>query len=121
MLMSSKDFCMRIGQLAQAAGVSARSLRHYEKRGLLKSRRFENGYRDYSEAAILQAKRIQWLLSAGLTTKAIHRMLPCVLEEGPVVVECPSLRRELATEIARLDERIKILEQGRDLLRRALR
>ena len=111
---------MRIGQLAQATGVSARSLRHYEKRGLLRPRRFQNGYRDYSEAAILQVRRIQWLLSAGLTTKAIERMLPCVLEEGPEVIECPSLRRDVAREIARLNQKIEMLRRGRNLLRRAL-
>ena len=119
--MSSEDFDVRIGQLAQATGVSARSLRHYEKRGLLKPHRFANGYRDYSETSILQIQRIRWLLSAGLTTKAIQRMLPCVLEEGPVVVECPSLRRELAREISRLDEQIEMLSRGRNLLQRALR
>ena len=112
---------MRIGQLAQATGVSSRSLRHYEMKGLLKPHRYQNGYRDYSEAALLQVKRIRWLLSAGLTTKAIRRMLPCVLEEGSAVVECPSLRRDLAKEVARLDERIEMLRQSRNLLRRALR
>ncbi|MFL6451333.1 MAG: MerR family transcriptional regulator [Bryobacteraceae bacterium] len=112
---------MRIGQLAQATGVSSRSLRHYEKQGLLKPHRSQNGYRDYSEAALLQVKRIRWLLSAGLTTKVIKRMLPCVLEEGPAVIQCPSLRRDLAKEVARLDERIEMLRQSRTLLRRALR
>ncbi|HEY3935961.1 MAG TPA: MerR family transcriptional regulator [Bryobacteraceae bacterium] len=118
--MSSEDLFMRIGRLAQASGVSARSLRHYEKRGLLTPRRRENGYRDYSEAALLQIKRIQWLLSAGLTTKAIRRMLPCVLEEGPAVIECPTLRRDLEKEVARLEERIEALKQSRNLLQRAL-
>lgn len=80
---------MRIGQLAQATGVSSRSLRHYEMKGLLKPHRYQNGYRDYSEAALLQVERIRWLLSAGLTTKAIRRMLPCVLEEGPAVMNVP--------------------------------
>src|SRR3569833_2339606 len=119
--MSREDLEMRIGQLAQATGVSSRSLRHYEKQGLLKPHRYQNGYRDYSEAALLQVERIRWLLSAGLTTKAIRRMLPCVLEEGPAVIECPSLRRYLAKEVARLDERIEMLRQSRNLLRRALR
>jgi DNA-binding transcriptional MerR regulator len=111
---------MRIGKLAQATGVSARSLRHYEKQGLLKPRRRQNDYRDYSEAAILQIERIRWLLSVGLSTKAIRRMLPCVLEEGPAVVSCPSLRRELTKEVARLDVQIEVLKQGRNLLWRAL-
>jgi hypothetical protein len=47
-------------------------------------------------------------------------MLPCVLEEGPGVIECPSLRRELATELARLDMQIEMLKQGRKMLWRAL-
>jgi DNA-binding transcriptional MerR regulator len=118
--MSSEDLNVRIGRVAQATGVSARSLRHYEKQGLLKPRRHQNGYRDYLEAAILQIKRIRWLLSAGLGIKAIRGMLPCVLEEGPGVIECPSLRRELAIQLARLDTQITMLRQGRKLLSRAL-
>jgi DNA-binding transcriptional MerR regulator len=111
---------MRIGMLAQATGISARSLRHYEKQGLLKPRRDQNGYRHYSETTVLQIERIRWLLAAGLSTKAIRGMLPCVLEEGPPVVECPSLRRDLRRELARLDMQIETLERSRMLLRRAL-
>ena len=33
-----------IGQLASATGVSVRSLRHYEKCGLITSTRMSNGY-----------------------------------------------------------------------------
>jgi hypothetical protein len=47
-------------------------------------------------------------------------MLPCVLEEGPAVIECPSLRRDLANEVARLDMQIETLKRSRDLLRYAL-
>ena len=111
---------MRISVLAQATGVSARSLRHYEKQGLLKPRRDQNGYRHYSETTVLQIERIRWLLAAGLSTKAIRGMLPCVLDEGPPVVECPSLRRDLTRELARLDMRIETLKRSRTLLQRAL-
>lgn len=111
---------MRIDKLAGATGVSARSLRHYEKQGLLKPHRSRNGYRDYSEGAVLQIERIRWLLSAGLSTKAIRRMLPCVLEEGPAVITCPSLRRDLAKQVARLDMQIETLRRGRELLQLAL-
>ena len=111
---------MRIGQLSQATGVSTRSLRHYEQQGLLKPQRHSNGYREYPDAAVAKIQRIQWLLSAGLTTKTIRRMLPCVLEEGPPVVQCPELRRDLAQEISRLTERIETLRRSRKLLQRAL-
>lgn len=106
--------------LAQATGISARALRHYEKQGLLKPRRGPNGYRYYSDTAVLQIERIRWLLAAGLSTKTIRSMLPCVLEEGPLVVECPSLRRDLTRELARLDMQIETLKRSRTLLRQVL-
>lgn len=38
---------MRIGELAQACSVSRDTLRFYEERGLIRSSRSANGYRDY--------------------------------------------------------------------------
>ena len=46
---------MKIGELASATGLSRDTLRFYEKRGLLLSRRRDNGYRDYPPEAV------QWL------------------------------------------------------------
>ena len=40
---------MRIGELAERAGVSTRALRYYEEQGLISARRAHNGYRDYDE------------------------------------------------------------------------
>ena len=38
---------MKIGELATQTGVSRDTLRFYEKRGLIRARRAQNGYRDY--------------------------------------------------------------------------
>lgn len=43
---------MRIGDMAQATGLSRDTLRFYEKRGLLRARRGANGYRDYPPDAV---------------------------------------------------------------------
>jgi hypothetical protein len=48
-------------------------------------------------------------------------MLPCVLEEGPPVVECPTLRRDLAKELSRLDRQIEAMKHSRNLLRATLK
>ncbi|NED84009.1 MerR family DNA-binding transcriptional regulator, partial [Streptomyces sp. SID11233] len=41
---------MRIGELAQRAGTTARALRYYEARGLLAARRDAHGHRVYGAA-----------------------------------------------------------------------
>jgi DNA-binding transcriptional MerR regulator len=111
---------MRINELVKATGASARSLRHYEKKGLLEPRRSENGYRYYSADSVHIVERIQWLLSAGLTTAKIRKVLPCLLEEEPHRITCPNLRTQLESEIDRIQQQITNFEFSRDLLRSAL-
>jgi DNA-binding transcriptional MerR regulator len=111
---------MRINEIIKATGASARSLRHYEKRGLLAPRRTLNGYRNYSSDSIRIVERIQWLLSAGLTTARIREVLPCLLEEEPRRITCPTLRKQLEGEVERIQQRITQFEFSRDLLRSVL-
>ncbi len=68
---------MRISELAQLTGVSIRSLRHYEQKGLIRPRRLSNSYRDYDENAIEQVKVIQFYLGLGLNTDEIRRIVNC--------------------------------------------
>jgi MerR family copper efflux transcriptional regulator len=58
---------MRIGELAQAAGVTTRTLRHYEAEGLLRSERSTNGYRLYPDETVLRVNNIRQLLAIGFT------------------------------------------------------
>jgi DNA-binding transcriptional MerR regulator len=111
---------MRIGELAAATGVSTRSLRHYEKQGLLAVRRSGNGYREYGRDAVTVIGRIRWLLAAGLTTKTIRTVLACVLEEEPGIITCPDLRKQIEGEVSRIRGQIRDLEQSCNLLCSAL-
>src|SRR5688572_2880014 len=52
---------MRIGELAKRTGVSERSLRYYEKQGLLTAERTLGGHRDYPDGAVDRVIRIQEL------------------------------------------------------------
>lgn len=50
---------MQIGELANALGVTTKTLRHYEKIGLIPAaERCENGYRQFSAAAIQRARLV---------------------------------------------------------------
>ncbi|MER6443471.1 MerR family transcriptional regulator [Streptomyces sp. NPDC001185] len=69
---------MRIGELADRAGVSTRALRYYEEQLLLIPRRTSGGHRSYTEAAVERVKLIQQLYSAGLGSRLIVALLPAI-------------------------------------------
>lgn len=69
---------MRIGEVARGAGVSPRALRYYEEQGLLSSERTSGGQRDYPESAVERVRLIQQFFTAGLPSRTIQRLLPCV-------------------------------------------
>ena len=67
---------MRSGELARQAGVSADTLRHYEKRGLLAApQRAANGYRMYPPSALQRVRVIQRALDMGFTLDDLARVL----------------------------------------------
>ncbi|MFC5666022.1 MerR family transcriptional regulator [Kitasatospora misakiensis] len=69
---------MRIGELADRAGVSTRALRYYEEQSLLDPRRTSGGQRRYPEAAVDRVKLIQELYAAGLGSRLIAALLPAI-------------------------------------------
>ncbi|MFF9557818.1 MerR family transcriptional regulator [Streptomyces albus] len=69
---------MRIGELADRAGVSTRALRYYEEQGLLRSSRTAGGQRVYPQSAEDRVRLIRELYAAGLTSRVIAELLPAV-------------------------------------------
>ncbi|WP_084258475.1 MerR family transcriptional regulator [Microtetraspora malaysiensis] len=69
---------MRIGELADRAGVSTRALRYYEEQLLLSPQRTSGGQRFYPEAAVDRVKLIQQLYTAGLGSRLIAALLPAI-------------------------------------------
>jgi DNA-binding transcriptional MerR regulator len=103
---------MRIGELAKRAGVSVRALRYYEEQGLLTSTRTAGGQRKYGEQAVRQVELIQQLYAAGLASRTISGLLPCVVS-GEVT---PELLDRLTAERDRIDDQLANLQQTRDRL-----
>lgn len=108
---------LRIGELAPRTGVSARSLRYYEQRGLLRPERDANGYRRYRPQAAETVHRIRELLATGLSTDAIRELLPCA-QGGPGVHPCAFSCGVVADQMARLDAEIAELVRRREALTR---
>ncbi|MEU6789563.1 MerR family transcriptional regulator [Nonomuraea angiospora] len=103
---------MRIGELAARSGVSVRALRYYEEQGLLEADRSESGQRRYPEPAADRVQLIQMLYSAGLSSRTIAELLPCV----DAKVSTPESRARLAAERDRIDAQIAALTRTRDNL-----
>ncbi|MFD0590918.1 MerR family transcriptional regulator [Paenibacillus sp. GCM10027627] len=80
---------MKIGQLAKLTGVSARAVRHYDKKGLLPATRSDNNYREFDESVVETIHTIQLYLQLGLTTDQIKDLLYC-----PYIKQQESLRTE---------------------------
>lgn len=65
-----------VGELARRAGLTVRTLHHYEALGLLRpSGRSEAGYRRYGEADVLRLHRVLALRDAGVALKDIAPLL----------------------------------------------
>lgn len=108
---------MRIGQLARRTGVSERSLRYYEEQGLLRPARTAAGYRVFVESDVDAVRHIQMLLAAGLNTKFIREVLPCMVDTGDGLAPgCPQLLPHLQKERDRITHAIDGLATARGLL-----
>ncbi|MFI9586278.1 MerR family transcriptional regulator [Streptomyces sp. NPDC052236] len=102
---------MKIGELARVSGVNVRLLRYYEEQGLLTSYRAGGGHRHYTADAPTTVAQIRTLLAAGLPTKVIRDLMPCLLGDGPEVDAC--VLGHLRTRLDDLDTRIANLQQAR--------
>ncbi|MGI5356381.1 MerR family transcriptional regulator [Streptomyces sp. CA-252508] len=113
---------MRIGELARRTGVSERSLRYYETQGLLTAERSPGGQRTYGDWAVDRVIRIQALYAAGLHSKKIAQLLPCMRDTdgGPSEVATPRLVADLVHERARIDRLITDLVRSREVLDEAI-
>ena len=100
---------MKIGELARLTGVSARSLRYYEQQGLMHSTRSVGGQRHYAATEVARVEVIRRLFDAGLGSKVIARLLPCVDSDDRGIAEdaftaMVGERDRLTADITRLVE-----------------
>ncbi len=105
---------MRIGELAARAGVSVRSLRYYEEQGLLTSTRSASGQRYYTDNEVERVAFIQRLYAAGLSSRTIAELLPCV--DSPSEENSDAALERMAQERDRLSDHIADLLRTRDAL-----
>lgn len=105
---------MRIGELAEAAGTTAKTLRFYEEQGLLPpAARTAAGYRDYTVEFIGRLDFIHRGQAAGLSLAQIGQILD--IRDGGQA-PCDHVRDLLDARLADLEEQIVQLTGLRDTI-----
>ncbi|MET7641035.1 MerR family transcriptional regulator [Streptomyces sp. NPDC005438] len=113
---------MRIGELASAAGVSVRSLRYYEEQGLLTPTRTSGGQRRYGQADLERVTFVQRLLAAGLSSRTIAELMPCVdaPSQDHSLVALERMEQERDRLSTHIDELLRTRESLEELISAAL-
>lgn len=107
---------MKIGDVARRTGASVRSIRHYEKVGLIRATRDENGYRDFDDADVLLVRRIGRMIRLGFTTEEIATFLDCIVDDPAEVTACPTVAAAHRLKLAAIERQIADLESRREKL-----
>jgi len=94
---------MLIGELAERAGTSARTLRYYEQHGLVRPRRNANGYRQYDDAELRVVHEIRSLLADGYGLDDIKPFVACLRAGNEAGHVCPDSVAVLHRRLAEVD------------------
>lgn len=106
-----------IQQVAKSAGITSRTLRHYDQIGLFKPTTIaDNGYRLYDAAALIRLQRILALRDLGLSLPQIRSVLDRDVSEIDALADLEQqLEREksrLARQIASVQRTLSALREG---------
>ena len=109
---------LKIGQLAQQVGVTAKAIRFYEaKRVLPRPARGTNGYRRYGRGAVETLSFVKQATGLGLTLAEIRDIIAIRQGGGPPCVHVRHLLQDKARE---LDRKLRDLIDMRRQIRRSL-
>lgn len=102
----------KTGQFAKMANVSERTLRYYDKIGLLKpSSMSEKGYRQYSDQDLIKLQKIVLLKKLGFSLDEIELML---LENDPSWIS------SLQEQIGLVDQKLQYFQRLKETLRKTI-
>lgn len=117
--MSAEKSFYRSGELAELAGVSTDTLRHYERKGVLaRPLRKANDYRQYPASALQRVQLIRRALAVGFTLEELATVFS-VRDRGGA--PCMEVRTLAAAKLGEVETRLKEMLDLRDELRAVLK
>src|SRR5436190_10713124 len=96
---------LRIGEVASACGVSADTIRHYERSGVIPPPvRDASGYRRFGPDTVTRVQMIRRALSIGFTLEELSRIFK---KRASGQAPCREVRALAARKLEQLEERIR--------------
>lgn len=110
---------MKIGSVAEAAGVEVSTVRYYERRGLLaEPPRTESGYRQYDASVIDRIRFVRQAQELGFTLEEIEELLDLRVEDP---ASCGVVEEATRAKLRSVDAKIRDLRRLRAVLARLVR
>ena len=117
--MSSEKSFYRSGELAELAGISTDTLRHYERKGVLaRPLRKANDYRQYPASALQRVRLIRRAIAVGFTLDELASVLN-VRDSGGA--PCMEVRALAAAKLSDIETRLREMSELRKELRAVLK
>jgi len=105
---------MTIGKVAETAGVNVQTIRFYERKGLLpRPRRSSAGYRLYDADSVERIRFVRHAQEIGFSLREIGELLALRID---AVTTCDDVRKRADAKRAEVEDRIRKLENMRDVL-----
>jgi Cu(I)-responsive transcriptional regulator len=104
---------MNIGEVAERAGLPAKTIRYYEEIGLITPRRDPNGYRAFSEADLHRLAFLGRARALGFPIEDCRTLLALYADPGRASAD---VKRVAEAHLAQIDAKIAALEAMRATL-----
>ncbi len=104
---------MKIADVAEASGLSAKTIRYYEDIGLVRPMRGENGYRAFVETDVHKLRFLARARSLGFSIKECRTLLSLYEDRGRASADVKALAE---AHLRRIDRKIAELEGLRGTL-----
>jgi DNA-binding transcriptional MerR regulator len=109
---------MKIGQVAEQAGVSVDTVRFYERRGVLPAPdRMPSGYRTYAASTVERIRLARRFQALGLT---LDEVIDALHVADSAEASCASERWRLEAVLERIDTKVAELQAVRREVRKVL-
>ena len=110
---------MNIGNIAQASGLPAKTIRYYEEIGLIKPLRGANGYRAFRESDLHKLTFLARARSLGFSIEDCRALLSLYEDRGRASADVKHLAQDHIGRVERKISELKSMHQSlSDLVRR---